>query len=128
MNLQQKFRQVIPLFNDLPLDVYQTLDLSHFVLPNQDVEKLRSELENTLGSYVVPYHANVFRLDIPLETHLCALVKGARLIKTQLDALARYEKILTPQGITFVVFQKPFILMPVEQSAVYKKYKELNLL
>lgn len=128
MNLKHALRQSIQLFKDLPDDIYFSLDLSHFVLPDKAVAKLQSELEKKLKSYVVTYNASVFRLDIPLETHLCALVKGADLNKNQLDLLGRYEKMLIEKGITLVVFQKPLTLIPVEQSAVYKKYKDMKLI
>lgn len=125
---QQSFHDAIPLFSDLPKKIFTSLDLSHFYLPSETVADLRRALEELLGHYVVTYKANVFRLDIPVETHLCGLVKGANLTPDQQDLLKKYEKMLRPLGVTLVVFKKPLVLISIEQSAVYKKYKEMNLL
>lgn len=124
----QQFKATIPMFHHLPDEVYNSLDLSHFYFPNEMVSRMRNDLEKMLGHYVVTYNTNVFRLDIPIETHLCAIAQGANLTQPQLELLKKFETILKPIGVTLVVFQKPLTLIPVEQSALYKKYKKLNLL
>ena len=126
--LAQKFRKLIPLFQDLGDQVFNNLDLSGFFLPVGEVAKLRVELEQKLKHYVVSYRADVFNLDATAQEHLCALVKGANLTKAQLEILKKYENMAAPFGVTFVVYQKPLELMEIKNSALYKEYLKRGLL
>lgn len=127
-NTQQKFRKIVPLFKDLPVAIFQTLDLSHFYIGNKEIETLRSDLENMIDHYVVTYKGDIFNLDIPPQTHLCALVKGAKLNYKQKKLLLEYEAKTKMQGITLVVFQKPLEIMDYKQSALFKEYLKRGLI
>jgi|SRR3989344_2364568 len=124
----QKFKQLIPLFTDLGESIYQNLDLSGFFLPLDEVGKLRQELENRLGHYVVSYKSDIFNLKVKAEEHLCAIVKGAKLNTKQLEVLKKYESMAALLGVTFVVYQKPLKLREIKDSALYKEYLKRGLL
>lgn len=128
MNTDTTFRQKFSLFQNLPDEVYFSLDLSHFYLPNKRIEQLKDKLENLLDHYVITYYADIFRLDIPLQTHLCAILAGANLTKPQQLLLKKFEEMLKPANVTLVIFQKPLTFLSPEQTAIYQKYRELNLL
>lgn len=123
-----RFKELIPLFNLLPEEIFKNLDLSGFFLPTGEIEKLRKELEDKLNNYVVSYKAGVFNLDIKAYEHLCAIVKGADLTKEQMDILKEYEQLAKPFNVTFVVYKKPLELMELKNSALYKEYLKRGLL
>lgn len=128
MKSTMQFRKMVPLFKSLPLDIFDNLDLSGFFLPLGEIGKLRQELEEKLGQYVVSYRADVFNLDVLAQEHLCAIVKGAELNKKQLEILKKYENMAKSFKVTFVVYQKPLKLMKIENSALYKEYLKRGLL
>lgn len=123
-----KFRKEIPLFADMPENVFNVLDLSHFRLPRGQVGAWRSELERDLGHYLVSYRANVCNIEIPLETHLCALVKGADLIPSQVKQLNDYEARSKRFGVTYVVYQKPIEYIDPQTSAIAELYRQYGKL
>src|SRR5215212_7935630 len=104
MKIADRFWQKIPLFGYIDKNVFQELDFSGFVLPFGTIEALRAELEAKLSHFVVSYKAEVCNLEIPLEAHLCARIKGAELTLEQLKLLRTYEKRSKPRGVTFVVY------------------------
>lgn len=123
-----RFRELIPLFRDIPDKIYFGLDLSGFFLPVGEIARLRSDLEKALTHYVVSYKADIFNLDVDARKHLCAVVGGANLNSEQLKLLGEYEKLAKPYGATFVVYQKPLKLIRIENSALYKEYLRMGLL
>lgn len=128
MVIRAVFKDNITLFQDLPEDLYNQLDLSGFFLPKDDIAKLRTSLEDKLGHYVVTYYSHIFNLEVPPETHLCGLVKGALLDKKQLALLHQYEKMTKQYGVTLVVYQKPLALIPLQNSVLYQEYLRKGLL
>jgi len=124
----QLLRKSIPLFQNLPDKIYNNLDLSGFFLPVGLIRNLREKLEGELGHFVVSYKADIFNLNAKAEEHLCALVKGADLNKEQLQILKEYEKKVGSYGVTFVVYQRPLLLMKINKSALYKEYLKKGLL
>lgn len=120
----EKFRREIPLFADLPEEVFNVLDLSHFRLPRGQIGIWRAELERDLGQYAVSYRSTVCNIDIPLETHLCALVKGAVLTDDQLVQLNNYEARSRRFGVTYVVYQRPIEYIDPYISAISDLYRK----
>lgn len=135
----------IQLFRDLqvlllPLFL-ENLDLTGFIVPKKrsKLDKDIKLLEQLLDCYIVPYDTGIFRLDIPVEAHLCALVKGAKLTLEQLRSLQKLEldfrpggkkfnKSLPPKGVSFVAYQKPLTLKSPYSGFPYELYKIKGLL
>lgn len=122
-----ELRKAVPFLKQIPDDVYFRLDTSELSLPVGKVAIIRNELEDRLGHYVMTYNANVFNLDVPVERHLCANVKEAKLTDEQLMMLCNYENQIRDRGVTLVAYQKPFELIPPEESELAKLYKEKQL-
>lgn len=114
----------ISLFSNLPAKVLKTLDFSGFKFPDQRIELLRQNLEQKLHHYVVSYKADICNLATPLESHLCARVKGADLTPEELKLLNIYEAISKKQNVTFVVYQKPLEYINPYQSAIAELYRK----
>lgn len=118
----------IPLFRDLPDRIFYALDLTGFQTPDSVLLKLIEELEAKIKCYIVPYKANVFNLNCSIESHLCALLKGTNLNKKKLSVFWEYEAKTKQFGVTLVAYKKPFRLIPIKSSAVYKHYSQKGLL
>ncbi len=118
----------IPLFSDLPSKFLETLDFSGFNYPDQQIETLRNNLELKLNHYVVSYKADVCNLNTPLESHLCALIKGADLKSEELKLLNIYEAISKKSNVTFVIYQKPVQFINPYESAIAELYKKYNFI
>jgi len=73
------------------------------------------------------YNRTVFNARIPLRRHLCANIADAELTGCQLATLTSYEKRVIPQGVSFVVYKKPFQLIKPAESAMGKHYRRLGL-
>lgn len=106
----------------LPEIIYNRLDFSEFVIPSEEIQSIRQEIEQRLNHYVMTYNAHIFNIDIPIERHLCANIKGAKLTKEQLKILNLYEKITIPEGIRLVVYQKPLKFIQPKESEIFKRY------
>ena len=118
----------VTLLSILPKYLFQELDLSGFQKADKYIENLRSDLEKKLDHYVVSYNADICNLDTPLESHLCARVKGADLNPEQLKLLNIYEAISKKQNVTFVVYQKPIEYINPYKSAISDLYRKNNKL
>lgn len=114
----------IRLFYDLPQKILEALDFSGFKYPDLNTNLLRQSLEQKLNHYVVSYKAGVCNLNTPLESHLCARVKGADLNTDQLKLLNIYEAISKKQNVTFVVYQKPIQYINPDKSAIADLYRK----
>lgn len=110
------------LFKVMNKKIYKSLDLSGFIVPNGIVKQWQEQLEDILGHYVVCYDSRICNLDIPLEAHLCAIVKGADLTEKQKEILNYYEQISKKQNITFVVYNNPLTYINRFQTEIYKLY------
>lgn len=118
------YREAIPFLREIPDEMYFAIDPIGYCLPTGNVAKARGALEEQLGQYVMSYDKHVFKLDIPLQAHMCALLKGAVLNLEQQAILASYERRFSDQGITFVVYQKPLVLLDPQKSALAAWYKQ----
>lgn len=114
----------IPLFSILPDNFLNNLDFSGFEFPRNNIEAIRLNLEQKLNHYVISYKANICNLDTPLESHLCARLKGADLTPVQLNILSIYEAISKKQNVTFVVYQKPIQYINPDKSAIADLYRK----
>ncbi len=124
----RNFQREVPLFAQLPEAMVSTLDLSGFYLPKGLITVWRFDLEKELRQFVVSYRAEVCNLDTPLDTHLCALVRGANLREDQKELLNQYEARSKRFGVTYVVYQKPVEFIDPYKSAIsdlYRKYGKL---
>lgn len=121
------YRKAISFLREIPDSVYFAIDPIGYCLPKGSITKAREELEEKLGHYVMSYDRSVFKLDIPLEAHLCALLKGASLTSKQKIILKQYEDRFQDMGISFVVYQKPLTLLDPKKSALAVLYKERGL-
>jgi hypothetical protein len=118
-------RNEIHFLNFIPNDIYFSLDSSSFYFPTPAVQKKREELEQRTGQYVMTYKRDVFSLDIPVQAHLCAHLKGAQLSLTDLVLLTQYEKSVFPD-VSLVVYKKPLQIQNYFKSKLYFLYKEKN--
>ncbi len=122
------FASKVNLFKDLPPVILSALDMTGFHLPSTFEQTEFESLEKKLGCYIVPYKGEVFNTDVPIQTHLCAILKGADLTPFKLAIFLDAEKETKKRGITLVAYQKPFILIDYQTSEVYKYYSQKGLL
>ncbi len=114
-----KLRNTIPFLEQVPDRIFFKLDYSELYFPDSKINEVRIQLEKRLGHYVITYKRNAFSKHIPYDQHLCANFKMAVLNGQQLQLLEKYEKIYSPQNISFVVYQKPIELVEVKKSNMY---------
>lgn len=126
--LLNEYRKTIPFLRYIPDSLYFAIDPIGYVVPKGIVARARKELEEKLGHYVMSYDRSIFKLDIPLQAHLCALLKGAVLTENQKQILKTYEDDFRDLGVSFVVYQKPLMLLDPKQSILARLYKERGLL
>lgn len=119
-----ELREAIPFLKQIPDNIYFRLDTSEFHLPVGKTARARNELETRLGHYVMTYNAEVFNLEVPIERHLCANVKGAKLTDEQLMMLSDYERKVRDKHVSLVAYQKPLELIFADDSKLVKLYKE----
>ncbi len=125
--LLNEYRKAIPFLREIPDSIYFAIDPIGYRLPKGAIAKARKELEGKLNRYVMSYDRSLFKLDIPLEAHLCALLKGARLTAKQKMLLKTYEDHFCDQHVSFVVYQKPLTLLDPNKSALAGLYREKGL-
>ena len=123
-----ELREAIPFLKQVPDDIYFRLDTSEFHLPVGKTVQVRNELETILGHYVMTYNAEVFNLEIPVERHLCANIKQAKLTGDQLMVLCDYERKVRSKGVGLVTYQNPLELISPAESNLAKLYKEKGLI
>ncbi|MDB4979185.1 MAG: hypothetical protein JWM56_1371 [Candidatus Peribacteria bacterium] len=111
---------MIPFLQSIPDNFYYQLDPREFLLPDAIVSAAREELEELLGHYVMTYNKDVFLEDVPAEKHLCAHLAGALLTDEQKKILEKYETAYTSHGVSFVVYEKPLRIIPVESSTIHE--------
>lgn len=119
-----ELREAIPFLKEIPDEVYFRLATSEFYLPTGETARVRSDLEQQLGHYIMTYNADVLDLSVPVERHLCANVKGAELTVDQLELLNEYESRVRSRGISLVVYQRPLELIQPEDSELAQLYRE----
>src|SRR5438105_7364806 len=122
---KELFRERVPLLRDVPDEIFKCLDTAEFHLPDEDLIRVRTEMENLLGVYIMTYNALVFNLNCPLESHLCANVKGAVLSADQLKILQDYEERVHTRGISFVAYQKPLEIIDPRESPMASLYQDV---
>jgi len=119
----KKLREEVTFLRQIPDSIYFNLDSRELFFPQKNIAKLRKELGQKLGHYVMTYKRNVFKKDLLTNKHLCAHLKGARLNKKQKIILEKYEQIVKKNNISFVVYQKPLVFTKPSKSALSKLLK-----
>ncbi len=122
-----QLREAIPFLRGIPDKIYFGLDTFEFYLPVGEIAQTRHSLEETIGSFVMTYNRDVFNLEIPAARHLCANLKGAELTTEQFALLRQYEGMYVENRVSFVVYQKPLVLTPPQNSALELFYREKAL-
>lgn len=123
-SFSKQLKQRVPLFSKIDSALFDTLDLTGFVIPEGVIEIYRKELEGQLGHFVVSYDKKICNLEVPVESHSCARVKGAKLSAKQKQLLTYYEQLSKPLGVTFVIYQNPIEYIDPCQSAIYSLYQK----
>jgi pyruvate carboxylase len=115
-----QLRKQVEFLKLIPDSIYFNLDPDEFYIPETDISRLRKELEQKLGHYVMTYNRDVFKKHISPDKHLCAHLKGAKLNKQKRLLLEEYEQKVRDQNISFVVYKKPLQFINPSKSAVSK--------
>lgn len=102
-----RLREKIPFLRQIPDDFYFSLDTAQFVLPDAELAKARTELEDKLGYYVMTYNAK----KAGGKKHLCSILKTAELNDMQLLVLRKAESEWKQKGVSFCVYRKPLGLI-----------------
>lgn len=123
-----ELREAIPFLKQIPDEIYFRLDAGELRLPVGEIAQIRTELEKMLGHYVMTYNADVFNIDVPLERHLCANIKEAKLTEEQLVRLQDYEKKAKDKGVSLVAYQNPLEVISPQESKLFFLYKEKALI
>lgn len=119
--LLKKLRKKIPFLKQIPDNIFYNLDTSEFCLPSRAINNIRQNLELLTGHYVMTYKADTFNRDTPTERHLCANVLGARLNQEQLQILENLEVRVRKQNVSFIVYQRPLVLIDPLSSPLAAK-------
>ncbi|MBD3155386.1 MAG: hypothetical protein GF368_01900 [Candidatus Aenigmarchaeota archaeon] len=106
-----EFRKAIPFLEQISDEIFFKLDPSSFHLPEGEVKKLREELQEKLGHYVMTYKSEGEKFDGDFDTHLCAHLKSVKLTKGQKRLLGKYEGKLKPLDVSLCIYQKPLELI-----------------
>lgn len=125
--LLKQYRKAIPFLREIPDSIYFAIDPIGYCLPKGQIKRAREELEEKLEHYVMSYDRSVFKLDIPIVSHLCALLRGAELTQTQSKILKTYEDDFKDLGVSFVVYQKPLVLLDPNESVLAEFYRQKGL-
>ena len=120
-------RQSIPFLNQIPDAIYYALDPSEFYIPRGRVADVKLDLEQELQQHVMTYKRDVFKLDIPVQRHLCANIKGAELSLEQLQLLQAEERRLRTDNVSFVAYQNPLELIDPRKSDLNTYYRMRGL-
>ncbi len=120
----ERAREAIPFLREIPDEIYFALDHREFVVPDEITAIARRQLEESLNHHVMTYNRHVFLKDVPIRYHLCAHLEGAKLTAEQRQELDAYEERFKEKGVSFVVYQKPLTIMPIERSYIYKVLQE----
>lgn len=113
-------RVAVPFLADIPDDIYFNLDHRELFIPEGIVAEARRQLEDALNEHVMTYQRGVFLKNIPIERHLCARLAGAELDDEQKRILNEYEDRFRERGVSFVVYKKPLMVIPMEESYIFK--------
>ena len=122
-----ELRKRIPFLNEIPDEIYFRLDISEFLLPDEELSVARQNLERKLNYHVMSYKLGILNLNIPPEKHLCAHLRPAKLTKNYLKILQSFENRFRSKDVSFVVYDKPLSLIPVSESDLYKLYIKKGL-
>lgn len=128
MERLKHFRQKISFLRKVPDELYFKLDPTGFYLPGPAVDRLRKKLERQIEHHVMTYERSIFDITSPLETHLCAIIKGADLTRAQLNHLNEAEELVNILGVSLVVYQKPLTIIDPTSSWIASLYREKGLL
>ncbi len=118
----EEFRAAIPLLQHLPSSILEELDPGEFAFPSPEIERMRAELEAETGCYVMTYKIGIFLPDIPARAHLCNWLKQAVLTTDQHALMSRAESVSEPLGVSFVLYQKPLVIMPPSGNPIAQAY------
>jgi hypothetical protein len=113
-----QLREQVEFLKLISDSIYFNLDPDEFCIPGTNASRLRKELEQRLGHYVMAYNRDVFKRNISPDKHLCAHLKGANLNKQKRLLLEEYEQKVKEQNISFVVYRKPLQFINPSKSAV----------
>jgi len=118
----QLYRSALEFLQGIATVRYGMLRTDEFFLPLGEVRDARVFLERTCNQYVMTYRRDRFCLENPLNSHLCSHLKGAVLSSGQLRLLQEYEEEFSHQNISFVVYQKPLVIIQPQMSPLSKLY------
>lgn len=113
-------RRAVPFLRAIPDDIWKGIHPGELIIPEGDSATARIGLENALGAHVMTYRREVFLKDVPASRHLCGHLLPASLNEAQKEMLDTYESRFVDEGVSFVAYAKPLVIIPVEDSALYK--------
>ncbi|NTV23162.1 MAG: hypothetical protein HGA85_02170 [Nanoarchaeota archaeon] len=105
--MMDKYREKILFLRLIPDEIYSGLDFSEFAIPDETVNRLRTELENTLNSYVMAYIYDKTKPHQTTKNQLCSIIRCAELSDREKDILQNLEKAAKQSGVSFAVYAKP---------------------
>jgi len=117
-NILDEFRHRIPFLKQIPDEIYYGLDTREFHLPSGKIARIREQLEQELGHYVMTYKSTTFFPNTDPNKHLCVNLKKAALDRKQTEILNKYEKITSQYGVSLAIYKNPIELIKPIQEAV----------
>ncbi len=122
-SLLQEYRTYFTFLREIPDKIYYLLQPEEWIFPNADVQKIKSNLEESLDVYIMTYKKNIFLRSIPLQSHLCAWLEVAQLTDNQLKIISQAEDIISMKNINFIAYKKPLCIQEPEKSILAKFYR-----
>lgn len=122
-----RFREVYPFLDEIPDEIYFQLSTKELHLPSCDTVSYVTQVALLLNHHVMTYQRDVFDLSVPPGRHLCARIERALLTPSQYLQLRHFEEKSLEKKISLVVYKKPMMLVTVEQTSLYRYYKQRNL-
>jgi len=113
-------RRAVPFLNAIPDDIWNGIDPGELLVPQGEIATAREELERELGAHVMTYRRGIFLKDVPAAHHLCGHLLPAALNGAQKKMLDAYESRFLDEGVSFVAYAKPLVIIHVEDSALHQ--------
>jgi hypothetical protein len=115
-------RKKVPFLLGIPEHIFFQLTVSEFLVPSNELMQATEELERSLQCFIMTYKSGIFDDTVPLASHLCSIIKSAKLTIEQEKIINQYEYRYAIYNVSFVAYSKPLIFIQPQESPLYKHY------
>lgn len=99
----EELKEKINFLKEIPPELYYTINTHELLLPNDELNKIRIELEQKINCNVMTYKLK----GKSSGKQLCQIIKTAKLTLEQLNTLKEYESKTKILGASLCAYKKP---------------------